>query len=405
MEKSERFLGVLGYFSDRKPTFESGSIREFLGQVKTSDDMYLADEVKEIKVIFQFTDEEVERTLSTQAYRKIGWGKEVKNAHSFIFCAVELKGTDYYLTQLSRILKRVNRVYNGIPCAVMFKYRGYLSIAIVGRRPNLRDSGEDVQFRVSTIRRIPLDWRLSQYRTDILYGLSFDKCLEWVKDSGSEYNFDGLMKAWLMTLKYKNASKDFLRDSKDQQYWNEGTTQLEETPEISYSEQALKREEFERSTTEHTKKILQQLGSLSDCADKRFYDYTKNDINQIFSTIEREIELTKQKFDTGNGDGQPTSNEETKHPIPPTQTNRELIGYTLYGKKYNVRNSKEGIVGLFNLFIARDPGFMKRFKRMHPKYWNKTNGKLSQGNITSCIKDACEVMGLRYGVDLILHER
>ena len=112
-----------------------------------------------------------------------------------------------------------------------------------------------------------------------------------------------------------------------------------------------------------------------------------------------------------------------------------LIGYTLYDKRYSTNRWKEVLIGTFNEFIARDLEFVSNFKRAHPRYWTNrkqliadrqnevylkaphlmtrayqlNNGQwmdtvLGQGPIVSRIKDACEVMGLRYGVDLIIHE-
>ena len=117
------------------------------------------------------------------------------------------------------------------------------------------------------------------------------------------------------------------------------------------------------------------------------------------------------------------------------QKRKKVKGYTLYGELYGVRNWKEAMIGIFNKFIEKDRDFVNRFRRMHPQYWNDTrqliadrqdevylksphlikhacqldNGQyidtnLSQDHIETRIKDACEVMGLRYGVDLILHE-
>ena len=122
-----------------------------------------------------------------------------------------------------------------------------------------------------------------------------------------------------------------------------------------------------------------------------------------------------------------------KHQQP--KKRKKIRGYTLYGELYGVRNWKEAMIGIFNKFIEKDREFVNRFRRMHPQYWNDTrqlivdrqdevylksphlikharqldNGQyidtnLSQDYIETRIKDACEVMGLRYGVDLILHE-
>ena len=216
----EEFLDTLGYSSDRKES-ESVSPCEFLGQVKTSDDRYLVDEVKTIRTIFNFTNDEVRDTLGTQEYERIGWGKKIGNADSFIFSAVDLKKTYYSPRDLSRMLKRINRVYTGILCAVIFRYTEWLAVALVGRRPSLRNDDKDVQYSVSTVRHIPLDSRLDKYNPYMLHKLSLGECLAWIEDSKvAQYNFDGLMKAWISTLSYKRSQKGFLRNLKDRESWH-----------------------------------------------------------------------------------------------------------------------------------------------------------------------------------------
>ena len=113
----------------------------------------------------------------------------------------------------------------------------------------------------------------------------------------------------------------------------------------------------------------------------------------------------------------------------------KIVGYTLYGKRYSTSRWIEVLIGVLNEFIARDPEFVSNFRRAHPRYWTNrrqliadrqgevylkashltrvarqlNNGQwvdtnLGQIGIVSRIKDACAVMGLRYGVDFVLHE-
>ena len=118
-----------------------------------------------------------------------------------------------------------------------------------------------------------------------------------------------------------------------------------------------------------------------------------------------------------------------------TTPRRKIVGYTLYGRRYDTHSWRGALIGVFNEFIARDPEFVANFKRTYPRYW--TNRKqliadrqdevylksphlinsahqlnsgqwidthLSQEAIESRLKDACEVMRLQYGVDLRIHE-
>ena len=119
----------------------------------------------------------------------------------------------------------------------------------------------------------------------------------------------------------------------------------------------------------------------------------------------------------------------------PRRHRKSLTGYTLYGETYKTRRWREVLIGVFNEFTARDSEFVLKFKQAHPQYWSNTRQLIAdrqdevylksshlinearqlnsrqwidtnkgQDAIKSLLKEACEVMGLRYGVDLIIHE-
>jgi CHASE1-domain containing sensor protein len=56
------------------------------------------------------------------------------------------------------------------------------------------------------------------------------------------------------------------------------------------------RERFKRLATQRTNMVLQKLKVLGNCANRSAYDYTEEDINKIFSEIERRVRETKSKF-------------------------------------------------------------------------------------------------------------
>jgi hypothetical protein len=56
------------------------------------------------------------------------------------------------------------------------------------------------------------------------------------------------------------------------------------------------RERFKRLATQRTNMVLQKLKVLGNCANRSAYDYTEEDINKIFSEIERRVKETKSKF-------------------------------------------------------------------------------------------------------------
>lgn len=59
-----------------------------------------------------------------------------------------------------------------------------------------------------------------------------------------------------------------------------------------------KRENFVRLAETRTNKILDMIRLLGNLSNTSNYSYTKEDVNKIFSTLEKELENTKKKFDT-----------------------------------------------------------------------------------------------------------
>lgn len=57
-----------------------------------------------------------------------------------------------------------------------------------------------------------------------------------------------------------------------------------------------KRDKFTRIAENRTNKILHMIDLLGNCANKRVYDYSNDDIKKIFSVIEKQLTTTKSKF-------------------------------------------------------------------------------------------------------------
>lgn len=58
-----------------------------------------------------------------------------------------------------------------------------------------------------------------------------------------------------------------------------------------------KRERFIKIAENRTNKILETLRLLSNCSNKQNYEYTKEDVDQIFNAIDREFKKTKAAFE------------------------------------------------------------------------------------------------------------
>lgn len=57
-----------------------------------------------------------------------------------------------------------------------------------------------------------------------------------------------------------------------------------------------KEERFVRIAEARTNKIIDMIRLLGNCSNKANYDYTTEDVKKIFSTIESELKIARQKF-------------------------------------------------------------------------------------------------------------
>jgi hypothetical protein len=63
--------------------------------------------------------------------------------------------------------------------------------------------------------------------------------------------------------------------------------------------QETKNERFKRVASKRTNDILEKIRILGNCYNKSSYEYTEEEVNKIFSEIEKQLKLTKAKFLAG----------------------------------------------------------------------------------------------------------
>ena len=56
------------------------------------------------------------------------------------------------------------------------------------------------------------------------------------------------------------------------------------------------RERFKRLATLRTNTVLRRLKVLGNCANRSAYEYSEDEVNKIFSEIERKVREVKAKF-------------------------------------------------------------------------------------------------------------
>ncbi|MBE0426604.1 MAG: hypothetical protein IBX72_08150 [Nitrospirae bacterium] len=56
---------------------------------------------------------------------------------------------------------------------------------------------------------------------------------------------------------------------------------------------------FKRVASKRTNEILEKIRILGNCSNKSSYEYTGEEVNKIFSEIDKQLKLTKAKFLAG----------------------------------------------------------------------------------------------------------
>lgn len=57
-----------------------------------------------------------------------------------------------------------------------------------------------------------------------------------------------------------------------------------------------KNERFKKLAQQRTRNVLKSLKILSNCSNKATYEYSEEELKKIFSAIEKEVKITKNKF-------------------------------------------------------------------------------------------------------------
>jgi hypothetical protein len=63
-----------------------------------------------------------------------------------------------------------------------------------------------------------------------------------------------------------------------------------------------RRQNFKRLATTRTNEVLRRLKILGNCSNRSHYDYTEEEVNKIFSEIERKVKESKAKFSFSSRD-------------------------------------------------------------------------------------------------------
>jgi CHASE1-domain containing sensor protein len=56
------------------------------------------------------------------------------------------------------------------------------------------------------------------------------------------------------------------------------------------------RDDFERIATRRVQQVIDRVDLLSNCSNRNYYEYSEEDVNKMFSELNKALRLAKSKF-------------------------------------------------------------------------------------------------------------
>ncbi|MFO7902914.1 MAG: DUF3800 domain-containing protein [Pirellulaceae bacterium] len=223
-EAALSLFSAIGYTSARQIAL--GGVDAFREQFETDTplnaEQACLDEWRDIQFLFQLTGEEVAEGTNQGLLFDEEQQLDKKEVKSYLFFAIDLRGNYYSRTALSSITRSLNRVIK-IPVLILFRHGSTVTLAVINRRKNLRDTARHVLTRVSLIKdistatphRAHLDilWKFS------LFGINAEA-------GAAIRNFRMLDDAWQKTLNTRELNERFYRELVNWYYWATSEIQL-----------------------------------------------------------------------------------------------------------------------------------------------------------------------------------
>ncbi|MDQ3197394.1 MAG: hypothetical protein M3Q32_13820 [Pseudomonadota bacterium] len=123
---------------------------------------------------------------------------------SFVFLAIELRGESWLRADLAAITRELNRRFP-MPAIVLFRHGRLVSLSVIDRRANLRDSTRDVIYnRITVVKDVRLN-DPHRAHLEILAGLA----LKNLGGRNRPANFRELYDAWIAALSIQTLNKSF----------------------------------------------------------------------------------------------------------------------------------------------------------------------------------------------------
>ena len=163
---------------------------------------------KSIDILFQLTNESFNgmKSLFEPSVNPY-------DPQSYLCFAIELNNSEYSKSHIANITREVNKLFS-IPIIIIFKYGECITLAIINRRVNKRNSDQDVLEKVTLIKDIFFE-KPHRAHIEILFDMSLPQL-------SSEYqinNFDSLHKAWSEVLDTQTLNKRFYTELSNWYFW------------------------------------------------------------------------------------------------------------------------------------------------------------------------------------------
>ena len=209
-------FSTLGYDTSLQAPLDNKTFAEFkeiyiessANKERFSEERAFCSEWKSIDILFQLTDD---------SFSENGQLFDSKvnplNPQSYLCFAVELDGGEWSKTKIATITREINKLF-AIPILVIFKYGKCITLAVINRRVNKRDSDRDVLEKVTLIKDIFYE---KPHRAHI--EILFDMSLTQLSADYTITNFESLHKAWSEVLDTQTLNKRFYTELSNWYFW------------------------------------------------------------------------------------------------------------------------------------------------------------------------------------------
>ena len=221
-QSAEALFAALGY-SSRKTVELDGSPSSFLEFVDQEGALSKrsaaqTDKWRRVEFLFQLTNDEIP-TLAEGNRTLLQGPQDYRNSiiESFVFIAIELEGADWTRGSLAGVTRELNRIFP-MPAIVLFKHGGLVSLAVIDRRQNKKDSSRDVvERRISIVKDIN---PLTPHRAHvgILCDIAFSDVR--VRGRGTPSNFRDLYDGWIEALSAQTLNTKFYKELANWFFWS-----------------------------------------------------------------------------------------------------------------------------------------------------------------------------------------